>query len=824
MGLKLKISSGYLLLMFVLASIICLYQGEELKKDALKKEESELTDLHNLSQRVYTSLLDLSSQSEIVIAWTDEDFDNYRTKLGSLHATLKILKGYIHTPQQQARIDSFHLLLDEKSQLLAAVMTTFNEEGDMSEIVSKKIPAIVSQVQREQVPLAHPVEASNVVVEGKSEQQKKRKNIWNIFKKKKIESAYHKQKEQGVVTQKNEVKEVREDKMVKNTHLSTTVPLLHNLTQEVAEKQKTQRERLFLQMDSLYDTNQILNVRFNTLIGDFEREANQHLSQRYEKLKQRREQSSNIIACLSVSVFLFAVILYILVHRDINKRNQYERALKIADQNNKELLQSRKKMMLTISHDIRGPLNTIICSAELATDTREKKKRNKHLEHIKDSCNYILNLVNNLLDIYRLNESKEMRNDLPFRLETFMERITAGFTLQANNKGLMFTTDFSGINVIVRGDADRIEQIIGNLLANAIKFTISGTVSCKADYMGGKLILEISDTGIGMDAEAVNSIFIPFERIASPLNVDGFGLGLAITNGLVNLLEGTIRVASVPGKGSCFTVTLPLPETLEKIEEEIHVPEVPGWLPHWVLVIDDDPLQLEITKEILERSGITCRACHHVKEVVNELRQTQYDLLLTDMQMPGTNGVELLQLLRSSNIENSKTIPMAAMTARGDMDKDSFTEIGFAGCIHKPFSTKELLDFLSTLMVEEKKKECYHTDFTTLTAGMGSKYKMLKLFIRESEENISELEKALQDNDCKRMRETVHRMMPVWEMLKEDEILRDYQSTLHNEKISADAICERTKRVISYTRELTKEALNEIMFLDDETENLDSRG
>ena len=823
MGLKIKISSGYFLLILLLASIIYLYHGEELNKDALKAEESELADLYKLSQRVYTSLLELSSQSEIAISWTEEESAGYRIKLEGLHVTLNMLKGYIHTAQQQTRIDTLILLLDEKSRLLADITTTFDQAAEVSEIVSEKIPAIVSRVRSSRT--GQSAGTNGKVAEDKLEQkQQKKKNIWNIFKKKETKSAYLKQKEQTITARENEAKGTVEEKRVTSGGLPVAVPLLQDLSREVAEKQKVQRERLSLQMDSLYQKNQILNVRLNTLIGDFEREANRHLASRYEILKYNREQSFNVIAGVAAFVFLLAVILYMTVHRDINKRNRYEKALKAADMKNRELLQLRKNMMLTISHDIRGPLNTIICSAELAADTREKKKRNKHLEHIKDSGSYILNLVNNLLDMYRLNESKEMRNDVPFRLDTLLERIAAGFTLQANDKGLMFTTDFTGTGVTVKGDADRIEQIAGNLLANAIKFTDLGTVGYKADYTDGNLTLEVSDTGIGMDSEAIGHIFTPFERVASSMNAEGFGLGLSITKGLVNLLEGTIRVASAPGKGSSFTITLPLPETREKIKEESRLSETPGYLPRRVLVIDDDAMQLEITKEILERNGIICRTCHHVKELVNELRRAQYDLLLTDMQMPGTNGLKLLQLLRASNIGNSKSIPIAAMTARGDMNKEGFAETGFAGYIHKPFSMKELLHFLSDIMVKEREKGKLLPDFEALTAESASRNRMLQLFIRETETNISELEKALREDDVKRMRETVHRMMPVWELLRVDGILRDYRSVLHDEKVCSDNIRGQTRQVISYARELITETIYEITVMNDETEDIDSRG
>ena len=199
---------------------------------------------------------------------------------------------------------------------------------------------------------------------------------------------------------------------------------------------------------------------------------------------------------------------------------------------NTALLNMRKSIILTLSHDIKTPLSIITGNLELAMKTEEEMQRNIFLKHIGDECLHVVHLLNNLLDVYHLNEANEKRRDVPFNLQEMLERTAVGFSHIANDKGIRFVSDFKDTEVRLYGDAVRIEQIMHNLLVNAVKFTESGTISFHVRYHNGILTLEIKDTGIGMTEETLSRIFRPFERKDSAANADGHGLGLSITQGL----------------------------------------------------------------------------------------------------------------------------------------------------------------------------------------------------------------------------------------------------------------------------------------------------
>ena len=426
-----------------------------------------------------------------------------------------------------------------------------------------------------------------------------------------------------------------------------------------------------------------------------------------------------------------------------------------------------------------------------------------------ESSRHITRLANSLLDLSRLDDAKETLNEIPFHLESFLESIAEEYTRKANDKGLMFDKAFMGCGITALGDADRIRQIVVNILENAVKFTRTGYIKFLASHEDGTLSVQVKDTGIGMDENTTQRIFQPFERAAPDLDSEGFGLGLSITKGLVNLFGGRLSVSSQVGKGSEFKVEIPLRQTNEPAKDNSQPDAGSLRLPRRVLVVDDDPIQLRNTVEMMERNGISCRACINAQEVVKALRTGEYDLLLTDIQMRGTGGFDLLHLLRLSNIGNSRTIPIAAMTARNDGDADRYIQAGFAGCIHKPFYTRDLLEFLSSLIGQDRTMDNHSPDFEALYVTTGDERWTLETLIEESNRNSSDLLDSLSQEkpDRKRIWETLHRMYPMWEQLGIAHELEPYSYEHYAEdtdeptfRNDVERIVRRIDRLISETK------------------------
>ena len=587
---------------------------------------------------------------------------------------------------------------------------------------------------------------------------------------------------------------------------------------------RTQEKRMFDFEDGsrrISQDNANINARLLNLIATLDSQVRKEFRNKERNLDEMRQTSMNLISIIIVTTCLLLVLAYVLIQRDVRQRIEIQKRLEESLKQNRMLLSMREKVLLTVSHDIRGPLNTITGSAELAQNTRNRKKRNCYITNILDTSRHILKLVNNLLDLSRLNQSKETPNLVPFHLEELLQRIVSLYSQETNKKGLLFRYSFDNLPIAVLNDPDRIEQILDNLISNAIKFTPDGTVCLQASYHHGILLLRVQDTGIGMNQLTIRRVFNPFEKAAPHISAEGFGLGLSIVKGIVNLLGGKISVSSTEGIGSCFEVSIPMSETNLNKEIPSPVRTFSGILPKRVIAIDDDPLQLAVMKEMLERNGVDCITCSTAKDVVKAMREKDYDLLLSDIQMIGTSGFELLVLLRNSTVGNSRTIPVVAMTARGDRGNEVFLKAGFAACIYKPFSSSELISLLSTittsLPVERKR-----IDFSAMLSEVSDKKRLLDSFISQSEKDKRELDMALKLKDRKKLREITHRMQPMWELLRMKELLSAYRVLLRDSTTNDDVIQKYTQQIIECTGVLIIEAENEIKRLTNETENTDS--
>lgn len=530
-----RILLGYIILIVVIGSMAAIMFHERNRVQDIESEMTEIRDANRTINATHRHITVLATLGESAITWDKKDYRKYQVQRLRIDSLLQILQRDYEEFVPTKQIDTLRFLLANKEKHLHQAMQVFQQHDSLYQ---EHLPVLSQQTR-----------SFRTVT-------RKKKGIAGLFGGK------------------------------ETVQIPTSPNTFHSLNKRLISMEEERQQTINAYTDSLRVQNRELNRKLYVLIQGMDEQTQATFQGKELYIQQSYERSTLIVTGLIVSAIVLLIVSYLIIQRDIREKTSTQQQLKDTIEQNTALLEMRKKIILTITHDIRGPLNTISGSAELTMETRNKRERNRYLTNIRILCKHILHLLNNLLDMYRLSESKEKRNDVPFKLDTLLERIATGFTLTVNNKGIVFSHDFTGTDITVKGDSDRIEQIIDNLLTNAIKFTEAGTIVFAADYKDETLFLKISDTGIGMSEDMLKRIFQPFERSTSKTNPSGFGLGLAITKGLITLLDGNITVKSEMGKGTTFLITLPLPFTTEGIEEEEQRADMPTGLPQCVLVID----------------------------------------------------------------------------------------------------------------------------------------------------------------------------------------------------------------------------------------------
>ena len=724
------IISSHTIIILLVVGIAYTWYIEWHEVEILEAENKQIDELKKEINDVHIKLIEFSLLGETILEWDDEELEHYHTKRMAMDSMLCRLKAIY--PAE--RIDSVRHLLKDKEQPIRGIVKLLDEQQALNEKIVRQLPVIVQKSVQEQP------------------KKPKRKGFWGIFGK----------KEEAKPT--------------------VTTTMLRSFNRNIIAEQQTQSRRLSEHADSLAARNAELNRQLQGLIIQIDGKVQADLQKRELEIAAMRERSFLQIGSLTGFLFLILVVSYIIIHRNANCIKRYRRKtsdligeLQKSVEQNEVLIASRKKAVHTITHELRTPLTAIIGYTALMEKGNDADKKEQYVRNIRQSSERMCEMLNTLLSFFRLDNGKEQLVISACRISAITHIFETEFMPIAMNKGLALTVTNRTDEIVVT-DKERILQIGNNLLSNAIKFTDSGGVSLTTDYDNGILKLIIEDTGTGMTEEEQQRVFGAFERLANAAAKDGFGLGLSIVQRIVSMLGGTIQLESEKGKGSCFTVGIPM-QTAGELPERINQTRIHHDRTfHDVIAIDNDEVLLLMLKEMYAQEGIHCDTCTNAAELMEMIRRKEYSLLLTDLNMPEINGFELLELLRTSNVGNSKTIPVVVTTASGSCSKEELMERGFSGCLLKPFSISELMEVSDKCAMKGNRNE--KPDFTSLLS-YGNESVMLEKLIAETEKEMQAIREAGLKKDLQELDALTHHLRSSWEILRADQPLRELYKLLH---------------------------------------------
>lgn len=816
---SLKMASGYLLLLLLLVGAVGYICHEMEEMAGTDGEELLLSRNRRATYRVASRLYQLEMASQPLSLGLLEEYPRYVMAARQTDIAIDSLRLLLSDSIQLARLDTVEMLLARKKRNIADLLQLM-QVASPDQAYRQKIENLVAQ-KDSLAAIPHVRRTTVTQTQSYSAPQKKKgffRRLREVFVPAKGDSARISR-----MTKEEVVDTLSED----YSAADTVAALLTHVQQQVADTRRQQQRLLNERTQALLLNGLEINRKVNEVLGTIENEDRAMARRQYLQREEIRRSSAQTVAYIAIVAVILAVSFLTLVWRDIRRSNRYRHELERAKQRAEDLLAVREKLMITITHDIKAPVSSILGYTDLLSQMPGDARQKACLDNMQSSATHLLDMVNSLLDYHRLDARKMEVEHVPFQPASLFDLIADSFRPLADAKGLLlrYTCQIDPDRKAA-GDPFRIRQIVENLLSNALKFTQNGEIVLQVWTEGERCCFSVTDTGCGIAPDEQEKLFHEFTRLSGAQGKEGFGLGLAITRKLVQLLGGEIRVESTLGKGSCFTVSFPL-DAASVVEEQRQATPALTLPPLQLLLIDDDRIQLELTSAMLTAAGLIVTGCCRPEELLEYLQKHSYDLILTDIQMPAMDGFTLLKAIRELPVHWAACIPVLALTARSDMDAEVLKAGGFAGCVHKPFKAAELQAEIGricvgdgSLLEQESSSEepsladtgdgCLH--FEALTAFSGGDPEaaadILRTFVRETERSYHRLDQALQERNLAEASAVAHKLLPLFLTLGASRCVPalTWLEELHGEGTFSTEVVDRIKVILDDMSRIIREA------------------
>ena len=825
-----KIVIGYILLVGLLIGAFTYTMQQMNLLTTPTSLRDQLDHRRHITHRIISQLYDAESIGQTLRTGKLNEYYHYLKAMKEVNASIDTLETILTDTLQQARLDTVRTLLQNKQWNMYAVLEAMRDTPT-DQIYQEQLDSLIAQ---QDSLLSTPHIRRKVITHH---------NSYTIHHKKKgffkrLADVFAPGKEDSTQVS-NVIQEEYTDTLDEvYSPIDTISSMITGIQHKVFQTRQKETEMLNTRISSLRVIGSGLSQRVNQLLENIEHDEQEAARTKLMQEEEIRKEAAETMAKIAIAAFVLVLVFSIVIARDITRNNHYRRELEKAKSYAENLLVAREKLMLTITHDIKAPAGSIIGYIDLLIRLVNDRRQQFYLSNMKSSAQHLLALVTSLLDYHRLEAGKMDLHPVAFNPHELLTDIYNSFLPLAEKKQLQL--DFKEKlpeTLTLEGDPFRIRQIVENLLSNALKFTAAGGITLQAEYHGNQFVFCVSDTGCGMTASEQERIFKEFTRLSSAQGQEGFGLGLSITRKLVELLLGRIDIESAPGKGSTFKVSMPLPSISPKPapgskEPAITLPKI-----HLrIAIIDDDRIQMHLTEAMLHNAAeevkgfkVETVCCEQPEELIEQLKNRTFDLVFTDIQMPAMNGFELLHHLRNQNFAQAQSIPVIAITARGDMNENDFLQKGFAGMLQKPFNQSELKkvvkNALTHLTVSDNipdtspvQKEAHetspHTDqpynFSPLTAfsedDPEAAKEILRTFAQETQKNMEKLQTAISNKDMEALCATAHKMLPTFLMIEAQKAIpllkwleqqRGTQTYTPEAEQAAEAVIAETKQVLA---------------------------
>ena len=780
-GTSKKIITGYILLAVVIAIATWQVYDNSRLFVALNNASEQLLKRRDVVDSLVCSLLETNNAERSVLLGEGSEWPHFNRSVATSEQKAKQLKPFIADQGQRQRIDTLVELIHmkrENTKRVAQLMAIDNRDA----FYRDKVQALQSG-------------RDSVVIHSKLYgQHGQREKVYEIIKSKRgffrrLGDAFRRQHADTVgVT--NILHNTRADSTAQRINIADSVAnILTDIQNEEQKQNSRQQENVAARLNRLQRVSLQLSQRTGLLLEHIQREEKNALQKALGHAMQSRHKMVVRIAIIGLVAIFIAALLVAYILRDIKRERRDRQRIVEAKTETERIMAQRERLLLTITHDIKAPAASIAGFIELLSEQVSRPKALAYIDSMRHSAIHLQQLVAALLDYHLLESGKAERHDVSFVPQQLARNCVEEFKPMAAEKGLDITLGTLTPNCgdLWRSDAFRVKQIMSNLIGNAVKYTDRGGVKVEIRISPRQhLIIYVSDTGRGMSQADCQRIFDAFTRLPNGQGKEGVGLGLSITREVVQMLGGTITVTSEEGKGSCFTVSLPIKKEEKKqkkdVEENVASVETDRASTEAkkatteinILAVDDDALQLELFKEMAQKIGgakLNISTTTSASEAIKLAEETKPQIMFTDIEMPEMSGKDMIKHVKNSDMST------VAMTAHDPSIMTSLKKAGFSTCLFKPFNAATLaatLAQITRLPLSVKAAEQKASFFAPLTAFAEGDTEAEQEILTQVGESIKEyrqmLEQGLKHNDEEQQRDSIsraaHKAMPLLSMLK----------------------------------------------------------
>lgn len=799
--LRLKIITGYAILAIVLVFAAQMVYDSTRSLTDLNNASERLMERRNIVDSLVYSMLDAANAERSVMMGDTRQWQRFSTSLSESQRKAMQLKRLVSDSIKAMRMDTLaNLLAAKRDNALMVLNILADASGDA--VYARKVHDL--QSGRDSV-VIHPNEITSA---------SNRETVYNIVSTRRgffrrLSDAFRRQRSDTIATT---MQSGRTDStaMAQGINIADSVAeALADIHHEIKRADTRRQDAIDNRTRSLRLVSIQLAWRTGQMLEDIQSDEHNAMQRAINADMQARRSTMMKIAMLALLAIGAAIVLIVYTLRDIRRQRRDHERIVEAKNETERIMQQRQRLLLTITHDIKAPVASISGFIALLREWVNQPKPVAYLDSIRSSAEHLLQLVGALLDYHQLESGKATTHAVSFNPAQLVSDCATQARPVANKKNLEVVCSLRpGADRMCQADAFRIRQIMNNLIGNAVKYTDRGTITVSAALNGSQLTMSVADTGSGMTESEQQRIFNAFTRLPDAQGKEGVGLGLSITREAVNMLGGTIRVVSQKGKGSKFTVTLPV--SVDTVQSAQPAPIADNPVPDMacvkssshpikVVIVDDDRLQLQLLGEMMARMENICLDIHvtsSADEAIAMIGRLRPQLVFTDIEMPQMSGREMLRRIDRNGI---KTV---AITAH---DQSIYTELraeGFDACLFKPFNVQTLAATLCQLtgiapsvsIPTASASDAKHDTalFAPLLVFAEGDAEAEQQIIADTRQSIADYLSMLNDpNDTASIAKAAHKAMPLLKMLMPDNV--EWLTDLTPERIGQTDVAKRKK-------------------------------